>query len=221
MSSEPPIISGTTRASAIVAALVTRETRLAMTLGPARSWEASPGYALAPLAFPSMIAAPDAGRAEALALGARVLGLDLEPVISAWIYGPSARHAMDRAPATTSDAPFLRYERFEAPESVPGESHTLPRRIPVRVYLARARESGGAGEMDAVWLPLSALRATLAGLWLSALLALDGVSLIPATGGQDILSPETTLVFTPAGAGERQFLRACAKYGDTILFPRR
>ncbi len=218
MSGEPLLPPDQTGASVIVAALVTREERLAMTLGPARSWATSPGYALAPLALPSMITPSDAGRDEALALAARILGLDLEPAACPWTYGPSARHAMDREPAASPDAPFLRYERLDAPEEASGAPQSFPRRVTIRVYLARARGAGSTGEVDAIWLPLGALRATLAGIWLSALLAIEGVSLAPATGAPAAPAPESTLVFTPAGAGERLILRACAKYGDAILF---
>jgi hypothetical protein len=223
MSDEPPAmpeIPRTSVASDVVAALVTRDERLAMTLGPARPWGASPGYFLAPLAFPAMIAESAVGREEALALGARVLGLDLEPVICSWTYGPSMRHAMDREPAT-GDAPFLRYERFDAPEDASAAPHAPPRRVNIRVYLARALGSGGAGEMDAVWLPLSALREAQRGIWLSTLLAMEGVTLTSASNTPAAPSPESTLIFTPASAGERQLLRACAKYGDAILFPPR
>jgi hypothetical protein len=220
----------TTRLSEIVAALVIRDERLALTLGPARAWEDSPGSALAPLALPSMFAPPGAGREEALALGARVLGLELEPIACRWTYGPSARHAMDREPATASDAPFLRYERLDAPDDASGEQEArgegqhLPRRVTVRVYLARARGAGATGEMAVIWLPLSALQEARRGLWLAALLAMDGVELIPAMGALSVSSTskaDSMLVFMPAGAGERQILRACAKYGDAILFPPR
>ena len=67
------------------------------------------------------------------------------------------------------------------------------------------------------WLPLVALRAALAGQWLPALRALEGVEFV--AGAPD--APDETLIFTPAAAGERQLLRACAKYGDAILFPAR
>ena len=230
MSSEPPVLPDATRVSEIVAALVIRDERLALTLDPARAWEDSPGSALAPLALPSMIAPSGAGRGEALALGARILGLDLEPVACRWTYGPSARHTMDREPATADDAPFLRYERLDAPDdasgegNAPGEGQHIPRRVTVRVYLARARGAGATGERDVIWLPLSALQEARRGVWLAALLAMDGVKLIPAMGTLSMssaASPENTLVFMPAGAGERQILRACAKYGDAILFPPR
>lgn len=228
MTSELPLSPNTTEMSEIVAALVTRDERLAMALGPARPWEGSPGCALAPLALPAMTVAPGAGQAEALALGARVLGLDLEPVACPWTYGPSARHAMDRQRATASDAPLLRCERLDASEEAPGEieapgsvSPRLPRRVTIRVYLARARGEDAGGETDVIWLPLSALREARRGLWLAELLAMDGVTLTPASGtlsASSASSPENTLVFLPAGAGERQILRACAKYGDAILF---
>jgi hypothetical protein len=157
----------------------------------------------------------------ALAQAARMLGLDLKPISCPWTYGPSARHTLDREPATGSDAPFLRYERLDAPEEIPGGPLPLPQRVTIRVYLAQARDAGAAGEVDVIWLPLGALRAALSGLWLAALLAMDGVSLTSSSGEPSALSPENTLVFTPASAGERQILRACAKYGDAILFPPR
>ena len=229
MTRESPSTTATGAKSEIVAALVTRDERLAMTLGPTGPWEASPGCALAPLALPSMLAAPGAGRAEALALAARVLGLALAPAACPWTYGPSARHAMDRERATSSDAPFLRYERLDAPEDAPveadmtgGACQRLPHRVTIRVYLARARGESGGGETDVVWLPLSALQEARRGLWLAALLAMEGVTLTPAalpSSSSSPFSPENTLVYMPAGAGERQILRACAKYGDAILFP--
>ncbi len=218
MSSDSSETSNAPGAQNMAAALVTRDERLALALGPARHWEASPGYSLAPLALPSMIAGADAGRKEAMALAARVLGLDLEPVSSPWTYGPSARHMIDREPASASDAPFLRYERYDAPEDVSGHSRALPRRVTIAVYLARARGAGTPAEVDVIWLPLRVLRAALSGLWLSALLAMDSVSLMPAVSASSPISPENTLVFTPAGSGERLILRACAKYGDAILF---
>jgi hypothetical protein len=229
MISEPPSTPAIAGKSEVVAALVTRDERLAMTLGPARPWEASSGCALAPLALPSMLAAPGAGRAEALALAGHVLCLTLEPTPCPWTYGPSARHAMDRERAAASDAPFLGYERLEAPEEAPAEaemaggaSQRLPHRVTVRVYLARARGESAGAAADVIWLPLGALGEARRGLWLADLLAMDGVTLTPAAGAPptpSLASPENTLVYMPAGAGERQILRACAKYGDAILFP--
>jgi hypothetical protein len=199
--------------SDIIVTLVTDGERLAMTLGAARVWAGSPGYALAPLAFPYTFATSEAGSDAALILGARLLGCDILPVTSAWTYGPSARHAMDRAPAANEDAPFLSYERFDAPEAGPNEPQG-PRRVRVRVYLARAV---GAG-VDVLWAPLGALRAALGGVWLGALLAMEGVTL-RVSSEAPAADTQNTLVYMPAGAGERQVLRACAKYGDQILFP--
>jgi hypothetical protein len=119
---------------------------------------------------------------------------------------------MDRAPAVSDDTPFLRFQRFDAP----GHPTDAPLRTEVRVYLGRV--SSGDSAAPVVWISPSVLRAALGGLWLAALLALDGVTL----GDTSLIAAcdvENTFVYTPADAGERQVLRACAKYGDQILFP--
>lgn len=207
---------GAPDAAGLLVTLATRDERLALILGESQPWAGTPGVRLASLALPSALAQPGAGRDEALAWGGRALGLDLEPVAPRWTYGPSERHAMDRAPALSADAPFLRYERVdvgaEADETPAARGR--PRRASIRVYLARACGQGSEG---VVWLPLAALRAVVGGLWLPALRALSGVEF--AQGTPD--TTDETLVFTPAAAGERQLLRACAKYGDAILFPAR
>jgi hypothetical protein len=119
---------------------------------------------------------------------------------------------MDRMPAVGADAAFLRYERFDAPKA-PTDS---PQRTQVGVYLAHV--VGGGSAAPVVWAPPSVLRAALGGLWLAAFLALEGVRLGDATltAACDV---ENTFIYVPANAGERQVLRACAKYGDQILFP--
>lgn len=198
-------------ATNLLVALATRAERLALILGPSQPWAGTPGVRLAPLALPSALAETGAGRDAALALGERALGLELEPVAPRWTYGPSARHAVDRAPVESASAPFLRYVRLDVGAGGASEG---PRRVTISVYLARARGIGVAG---VVWLPLAALRAVVGGLWAPALRALEGVEFAPGTP----ITPDDTLVFTPAAAGERQFLRACAKYGDQILFPDR
>ena len=216
-------------ASGVVALLATRDHRLAMTLGPARPWEGAPGARLAPLALLWTAARPGDGLEAALALGSETLGLELEPVACRWTYGPSERRATDREPALGAGAPFLRYIRFDVGGEPAGDAPPAPPiRTPVAVYLARAggedrgADRGANGECSILWLPVSALRAALGGLWLSALLAMEGVSLArPALEPARLVSPDETLVFTPAIAGERQVLRACAKYGDEILFPAR
>ena len=205
----------------LLVALATRDERLALILGPPRPWAGTPGVLQAALALPSAPApSPSAGRDEALALGARLLGLDLEPAPTRWTYGPSARHAMDRSPAASASAPFLRYERLEADtQATAGAAEASaerqsPRRVNVQVYLARANSIGAPG---VIWLPLAALRAVVGGLWLPDLLALERVELASGT----FVGQDETLIFTPAAAGERQLLRACAKYGDAALFPPR
>jgi hypothetical protein len=204
---QPETVADMPDATDLLVALATRAERLALILGPPRPWAGTPGVRLAPLALPSALASPGAGRDAALALGERALGIELEPVAPRWTYGPSARHAMDRAPALSAEAPFLCYERLDV--GAEGASER-PRRVTISVYLARARGIGAAG---VVWLPLAALRAALGGLWLPAFRALEGVEFAPWSAS----APDETLIFTPAAAGERQLLRACAKFGDAIL----
>lgn len=200
----------------IVAALVIHDDRLALALGPARAWSGAPATTLVPLAAPSMVASAGGGCDAALALGARVLGLDLEHCPRQWTYGPSKRHAIDREPAYASDAPFLRYERYEPLDAQAEDAPAKLSRVPVRVYLARARSLvPTAPEANVLWTPLSALRAAVGGAWLHDLLELDGVTLIAA---EPVVSPDTALVYAPAEAGERLLLRVCAKYGEAILF---
>jgi hypothetical protein len=196
----------------IIAALVTDAARLALMLEKPRPWPISPGCSIAPLVFPHMAAPPDAGRVAALDLAARLLDRPVSPVVSGWTYGPSARHAMDRTPADGADAPFLRYERFDTPKTLTDS----PQRTEVRVYLAHVL--GGGSAAPVVWVPPSVLRAALGGLWLAALLALEGVTLSDAAF-ISTFDVENTFIYTPANVGERQVLRACAKYGDQILFP--
>lgn len=221
---DTPATSAEREPPGVLVALATRERSVALTLGHSQPWEGAPGVRLAPLTLPAADAVPGDGCAAALAMGARTLGYDLEPIAGPWRYGPSERRAMDRVAASAQDAPFLRYIRFDARRDDPASEPRLspPIRVRVEVYLARAIGPARAmdGETVILWAPLSALRAAVGGLWFGALLALDGVSL--ARPSDDLArygSPDELFVFTPALAGERQLLRACAKYGEDILFP--
>ncbi|HEX9038021.1 MAG TPA: hypothetical protein VF808_13635 [Ktedonobacterales bacterium] len=205
-------------ARVVLVALVTRNGRLAMTLGPERPWQDAPGRRLAPLEAPSTPGSGSAGQDAALAAASDALGLALEPATCAWIYGPSARHAMDRVPALASDAPFLRYDRYESSVEPDGTTLPPPSRVLVRAYLARASGVRAPAHNGVVWLPPRALRAVVGGLWMAEFLALDGVQ-VEEDSALDRSGAEHTLVNTPAQAGERQLLRACAKYGEAILFP--
>lgn len=198
----------------VVVTMATDGARLALTLGAARAWDGSHGETLAPLAFPSAPASPSDGVELALAAGVRALGCPLEPAPTPWTYGPSPRHAMDRMKAAAG-APFLAYDRFDAPE----EPTDMPRRVAVKVYHARVAGPSRGGECSVVWAPLAAVRAALGGVWLAALLAMDGVTLTPAAGSPWGMDRDATLVYLPAITGERQLLRACAKYGDTVVVP--
>jgi hypothetical protein len=201
-----------------IAVLVTHDERVALVLGAPARWRPSGASVLVPLGLPGEleVAGSVAGVDDALALATRTLGGALEFIPSTWTYGPTAQHAVDRWPAASPDAPFIQFTRLDPPADV---ASTSPLAVITRVYLARLTgdlKPSPALTSGVVWLPMSALRLAVGGLWLDDLLELEGVSLAPTAG---VSLPAQALIYTPSDFGERQILRACAKYGEAILFP--
>lgn len=203
---------------ATVALLAVRGQRLALTLAPQSRWHDLYGRQMARLEFPnaphSVGAEP---QAEALALAQRVYGRAASPLPTRWTYGPSARHAVDRSPATPSTAPFLRSERMLPLDREQGQPLHL---VAIEVYRATLTASG-ADALDpqitaaTLWLPQAALRPLVSGAPLDELRATEGVEIEYAHGPR---LPEDALLYLPSDYGERHLLRIAAKYGARALF---
>ena len=200
-----------------VALLVTREQRLGLALAPPASWHDLYGLRMLRLELPcAACSATDDVRGTALALSLTVYGQPAQALPTRWTYGPSPRHAIDRIAASEPEtAPFLRVERMLPEES---ETGAPPRRITIEVYRAALtgeplpNERATAG---LVWLPIAALRQLVAGMPISELLALPGVSMALASA---VTLPADGVVYLPSEYGERLLPRIAAKYGESALF---
>jgi hypothetical protein len=154
----------------------------------------------------------------AMALCRSVFGVEPDPLPSRWIYGPSARHAVDRAAAEDDAAPFLRFERM-----LPGDAATgkPPRLLAIALYRVRLPAaptldpSTAAGVM---WATISGLRALAAGLRVGEALTRDDLDWQPASG---VHLPADGLLFLPSDLGERHLIRIAAKYGEPALYATR
>lgn len=209
-------------ASLVVSAQGAR--RVCLTLAPRPRWHTLYGRVMIPLGLPgaALSAATSAGPhvdpfAAALALGRRVFGPAIDPLPGQWTYGPSARHAIDRSPATEAHAPFLRLARLLAPDT---DAPQPPSPLIIAVYRARlARDAHAAISTEvargALWCPVGALRALVRGAAVGDALALPGVSLTLAEGEPP---PDDALLYLPSDYGERHLLRIAAKYGEGALF---
>ena len=202
----------------LVAAAITADERIALTLGPPARWERIPSYTLVPLEFPA--AAPPAGvsDADAIRQAASRLGRQVEIMPSPWTHGPSPSHAIDRHRWQGAEpAPLLELTRRLPVEHA--ESTEL-RLVVVRVY--RARLAGAAhprsdldGTLGLLWPTPEQLRAVVRGLSLTDArsLAIRDDALIPWER-----LPDDALLYVPADYGERYLLRVMAKYGQEALF---
>jgi hypothetical protein len=202
---------------ASVALLATRGQRLGLALAPQAQWRDLYGLLMLRLELPSA-ACPsgDDPQALALALGEAVYGRPATPLPTRWTYGPSPRHAVDRAPAAdTERAPFLRFERMLPMERATGQPARL---VAIEVYRAELMgDSVPDPQISAaiLWLPIAALRQLVGGARVAELLALDGVT---AERAQGTRLPDDGLVYLPSDYGERHLLRIAAKYGEGALF---
>ncbi len=202
---------------ATVALLATQGQRLGLALAPQARWHNLYGLLMLRLELPNAAHTPGGEpQAEALALSHAIYGRPATPLPTRWTYGPSARHAVDRAPAANpATAPFLRFERMAPLESASGAA---PHLVAIEVY--RAGLTGDlALDPQAVaailWLPLDALRHVVAGARVGELLALDGVSAELARGAH---LPDDGMLYLPSDYGERHLLRVAAKYGADAIF---
>lgn len=200
-----------------VGLMLVRERRIALALAPASQWADLYGTHMLRLEFPHVACTPDASAHEqALALSMAFYGRSATLLPTAWTYGPSPRHAIDRQPATSPTvAPFLRSVRMAPPDDAPGAA---PRSITTMVFRATPD-----GEMapnpqvtaGALWLPLAALRLLIRGVAVVEALSLAGVEMRLAEG---VTLPSDGVIFLPADVGERMLSRIGAKYGEGALF---
>jgi hypothetical protein len=213
---------------AAVALLAIQRQRIALCLAPEPRWQDLYGLRAARLELPGAAHTADARpAAEALALGPATLGARVAPLPTRWTYGPSPRHAVDRAaaPEPADQAPFLRFERMlpndaqdDAAAASSGATRQAPQQISIAVYRAAMAEKS---TLDArvcaalVWTPVEALRTLVAGMRLGDALALDGVKAHAAPG---MRLPDELLLYLPSDYGERHLARIAAKYGSGALF---
>lgn len=197
-----------------VGLLVIQDQRLALLLAPQPDWQTRYGVRLLSLGLPSCACPADADcRALALALAPSCYGQEAIPLQSQWMYGPSARHAIDRVGAT-SDDPFLRFERvIPASDTAPAARETLV----FAVYRARL---AGSVALDArvasavLWVSVTALRSLIGGERVADFVARADVIIQVAAG---VSLPEDGLFFLPSDMGERSLARIAAKYGEGAL----
>jgi hypothetical protein len=203
-----------------IALLVTRERRLGLIIAPQAAWRPLYGDQMLPLALPgrAWLAGDDSHsdpQAGALALSLAVFGLPATALPAPWIYGPSARHAVDRTPTDDPTAPFLRFERMLPSDSATGAA---PRLSVIAVYrgaLAGSPMLNADVTAGLLWLSVGALALLVRGERVADALARDGATLQLANGA---LLPDDGLLYLPSDAGERQLLRIAAKYGEHALF---
>lgn len=208
---------------AAIALLAIQRQRIALRLAPEAHWQDLYGLRTARLELPGAAHAADADPlSEALALGPAMFGAVIAALPTRWTYGPSPRHAVDRAAAPEpAAAPFLRFERMLPQDDAAGASGAIrhaPQQIGIEVYRAALAEEMA---LDAqvcsalVWTPVEALRTLVAGMRLGDALALEGVEAHAAPGLR--LSDEL-LLYLPSDYGERHLTRIAAKYGSGALF---
>lgn len=200
-----------------VALMLVRERRIAMALAPASHWPDLYGLRMLRLEFPNVASTPGASpHAQALAMSAAVFGCGAALLPSAWTYGPSRRHAIDRQPSINpANAPFLRTSRM-APSDNPATA--APHHISIEVFRAAPEGEFAPNPQatsGALWLPLAAIRSLTGGLAVAEALSLDGVEAHLAAG---VSLPANGFVYLPADVGERMLSRIGAKYGESALF---
>jgi hypothetical protein len=211
---------------AAVALLAIQRQRIALCLAPEPRWQDLYGLRTARLELPGAAHAADADpAAEALALGPATLGAYVAPLPTRWTYGPSLRHAVDRAAALelADETPFLRFERMLPNDALDdaassGATRRAPQQISIAVYRAAMVEevTPDARVCAAlVWMSVEALRTLVAGMRLGDALALDGVEALVAPGAR---LPDDLLLYLPSDYGERHLARIAAKYGSGALF---
>lgn len=208
---------------AAIALLAIQRQRIALRLAPEAHWQDLYGLRTARLELPGAAHAADADPlSEALALGPAMFGAVIAALPTRWTYGPSPRHAVDRAAAPEpAAAPFLRFERMLPQDDAAGASGATrhaPQQIGIEVYRAALAEEMA---LDAqvcsalVWTPVEALRTLVAGMRLGDALALEGVEAHAAPGSR---LPDELLLYLPSDYGERHLTRIAAKYGSGALF---
>lgn len=199
-----------------VALMLIHERRMALALAPEDRWPDLYGQRMLRLEFPSAIPRPGiAAHEQALTLCLDVFGCGASLVPTVWTYGPSPRHAIDRQPAASPDAPFLRYARLSPPDSAAGH---MPRPSAIALYRATPADAlvpDPRMTAGALWLPLVALRALVRGVRVAEALALEGVEARLAAG---VALPDDGFIYLPADVGERMLPRIAAKYGERALF---
>lgn len=203
-----------------VALLVVHAQRIALCLAPPSRWQDLYGLRTARLELPGAAHIPGADPlAESLALAQAVFGCSAAPLPTRWTYGPSPRHAVDRATADDpATAPALRFERMLPRESASGAA-PLPELIAIEVYRAAL---DGPIHLDSrvvgalIWAPMEALRALTPGMRLGEARALEGIEVVEAAPATPL--PDDLLLYLPSDYGERHLTRIAAKYGAGALF---
>ncbi|MGZ3583888.1 MAG: hypothetical protein ACXWP6_14580 [Ktedonobacterales bacterium] len=217
----------------ICSLVVARDGLLALIVGGRERWREVDGYTFIPAELPGgelrSEAAGETLPQAVAAIARRWLGCDATLVPGEAMYGPSARHAIDRlALAADGDAPaplpLLQLERgMPLDEESAGntgtrDSGSLPpfSRVVVRAYRATLTDEAqpGAGTAGLLWLAPRALRVALLGVPLADLLAQPSVEWQAAP---HVSLPDDVFIFVPADYGERHLLRIAAKYGPSKL----
>lgn len=208
---------------AAIALLAIQRQRIALRLAPEAQWQDLYGLRTARLELPGAAHAADADPlTAALELGPATFGAVVAALPTRWTYGPSPRHAVDRAAAPEpAAAPFLRFERMlpqDGATGAAGATRHASQQIGIEVYRAALAEEV---MLDAqvcsalVWAPVEALRTLVAGMRLGDALALEGVEAHAAPGSR---LPDDLLLYLPSDYGERHLARIAAKYGSGALF---
>lgn len=212
-----PLISHVTLPAERLAALVVaRAGAIALALTGSERWRKLQSYTLAPIELPGTGVPPGMSPAGAVeSVAARLLGGRVRVLPSAYTYGRTAAHAIDRLECCplAGPAPLIYLER-----GIPSDDGTsTPQRAEVCVYrgaLDSNPQIGGEAS-GLLWLPLAALRQAVRGLPLADLLGMHGVMWQPTT---DAVIPDDLFVFVTAEYGERHLLRVAAKYGERAVF---
>ncbi len=206
-----------------LALMVIRERCVGLTLAPQAAWSTLHGVQMARLEFPHLVIshtlqACDNPLSDTLALGPMYYGATATPRPSRWTYGPSERHAIDRAPAQPAQpggaAPFLRMERVTAQDEAAGEPPRLLTTAVYRAELADDPQPQSQASAAILWLPPAALRTVALGLRIEETLQLEGVVATLAAGAA---LPADTFIYMPCDYGERLLQLVAAKYGDEAL----
>lgn len=195
--------------------LVTHDQRLAFVLAPQPDWQIRYGVPLLPLSLPNCACPADADcRSLALALAPTVFGQEATSLPTQWIYGPSARHAIDRAAAASAD-PFLRFERVNPTTAMAHEAWDT------QVFAVYRAQLAGSVALDAhvvaavFWVSVAALRVLCGGERFADMVARPDVTVQMATG---VSAPDDGVLYLPSEMGERSLMRIAAKYGEDVLF---